>query len=116
MSTIKLKRLIESHELDISPQLLDMKIGDMLDKMDSMDTLSDTEYEIVELILKTMSNDIIQPGYDREERMDHLGSIEDTDQEDEVIFTDDSTPNFNDVESGYMSNSKPDETMDNFEF
>ena len=49
---MKLHRLYEDHENQFPIELLNMTIGEMLDKAEDLDTTGDAEYEVIENALK----------------------------------------------------------------
>ena len=116
MNSIKLSRLNETHEADLPQELLSMTVKDMLDRIEGIDTIGDTEYEVIELILNALSDDVI--GYNREPDISSEGSVEGNNNNDEVDFTEDEdeVPTFSDIDSGNMVNSRPEDSMENFQF
>lgn len=120
MNYTKIKRFNESHESTISPEILNMTIGEFLDRAGEMDTEGNVEYEVIEDAIKAMSNNF-DAGYPREEGLDNVGSIEST--EDEVEFTDDDSdeiddiPTFADADT-FLANEKPEDSdgLDTFNF
>lgn len=112
-------KLSESHEMDLTKELLSMSVGDMLDKLEGLDTYGDAEYEIVEAALKALNSKIVSQGYDSDKDLD----FESVEVGDEVDFTkdsleddDDSMPSFGDFESGSMINQKPEDSIEDFQF
>lgn len=120
MSSIKLTRLNESHEMDLPQELLSMTVQDMLDRIESIDTLGDAEYEIIELALNTLATDIINSGYERSQDLSIERSVEGSDSEEEIDFSDsgleDDMPNFSDIDSRSMSNDRPNDSFEDFQF
>ena len=120
MSSIKLIRLNESHEMDLPQELLSMTVQDMLDRIESIDTLGDAEYEIIELALNTLATDITNSGYERSEDLSVEGSVEGSESEEEIDFSDsdldDDMPTFSDIDSGNMSNDRPSDSIEDFQF
>ena len=115
MNSIKISRLNESHESDLPQELLSMTVKDMLDRIEGIDTFGDTEYEIIELILNTLADDVI--GYDRDQKLSVEGSVEGSN--DDVDFEedeDDDFPTFSDVDSGNMANNRPEDSIEDFTF
>lgn len=53
-------RLYETHaEGEISQELLSMTVGEMLDRLEELDTQDSVEYEIIEDVIKRLSDKII---------------------------------------------------------
>jgi len=108
MSYIKLNKLNEQESLDLTSEILNMTVGEMLGKAASMDTDGDAEYEIIEDALRAIS--------------DKLGdSYEKSDDNDDVNFsagdsverpTDDDKDNFSDDGDINDSNDKDMPTYD----
>jgi hypothetical protein len=111
-------KLSESHEMDLTKDLLRMSVGDMLDKLEGLDTYGDAEYEIVEAALKALNSKIVSQGYSSDKDLD----FESVEVGDEVDFTedsledDDSMPSFGDFESGSSANQNQEDSMGDFQF
>lgn len=116
MNSIKLSRLNETHGTNLPQELLSMTVKDMLDRIEGIDTIGDTEYEAIELILNALSDDVI--GYNREQDLSSEGSVEGNNNDEEVDFTeeDDEVPTFSDIDSGHMVNSRPEDSIEDFQF
>lgn len=114
----KIKRLNESHET-ISPEVLNMTIGEFLDRAGEMDTAGNAEYEVIEDAIKALSMSM-DAGYPREQSLDDIESVE-APEEKEVDFTEEDemseVPTFADAETS-LANEKPSgtEALDSFNF
>jgi hypothetical protein len=120
MNSIKLSRLNESHEFDLPKELLSMTVEEMLDRLESIDTMNDAEYEMIEAAIGSLANDIMSTGYEREEGLPLDSTVEvgdevDFDSEFENEEEDEDIPTFADIESN-MVNSKPEDSIEDFKF
>jgi len=88
MEFIKLRKLNEDHERAMPQELLDMTVGDMLDRVGQLDTAGDAEYEIVEDALIAIKDKILGDSYSREEEVDFTSddTVERDESEDEDDF------------------------------
>lgn len=113
MKVTRLERLNESHEMDLSSELLNMTVGEMLNKLEELDTHNDAEYEIIEDALKAVSDKLFyETGYESDRELTD-DSIEAGEEMEEVDFTeDDDMPSFSDLEN----NTVQQDSIDSFEF
>jgi len=123
MSIFILKRINEDHENQLPAVLLNMTVGEMLDKVGQLDTNGDAEYEIIEDALRAINDKILGTGYDSQEvdftpdGVENSGDEEDEDKDplDQQIETYDEISGQQDMGQGQGS---PDNgmNMDNFQF
>ena len=84
MAYIKLRKLNEDHEGKLPAELLDMSVRDMLDRVGTLDTAGDAEYEIVEDALIAIKDKILGDGYASDEvNFTPDNAVEDRDDEKE---------------------------------
>jgi|AntRauTorcE11897_2_1112592.scaffolds.fasta_scaffold32027_4 hypothetical protein len=84
MGYIRLKRLNEHHDNEMPAELLNMTVGEMLDKVGELDTNGDAEYEVIEDALRAISDNILGTGYEADEVDFTPDGVENTgDEEDE---------------------------------
>jgi hypothetical protein len=112
----KLDRIFEHHGDDKEEwpdELMNMPIKDFLDRVKEIDTPSDVEYEILELIMTTLKDKIMKGGYEREEdspreemedRKDMFGSYSEEEGG--------SMPSY----SEYEGSTGQDQSLDEFQF
>ncbi len=86
MGYIRLKRLNEHHDDDMPAELLNMTIGEMLDKAEELDTKGDAEYEVIEDALRAIGDKILGTGYETEvdftpDGVENAGDNEDEDHD-----------------------------------
>lgn len=120
MSVIILRKLNEDHENQLPTELLNMTVGEMLDKVGELDTNGDAEYEIIEDALRAINDKILGTGYDSDE-VDFTpegvegGDVEDEDKDplSQQIETYDEITGQKDLG---QSNAADTGGMDNFEF
>lgn len=118
MSYIKIKRLNEDHNTKLPTELLNMTVGEMLDKVGKLDTANDAEYEIVEDALIAISDKILGNGYTQDEVNftpdegveKEKSEIEDTEYEEDFPTFDKA------VGGGNNNNSGENDSIDNFNF
>jgi hypothetical protein len=116
MKAIKINRLNESHEMDLTKELLNMTVGEMLDSLEKLDTYGDAEYEIVEAALKALNDNISGSGYDSDKSFEYE-SVETEDKVEDVDFEEDSSmPSYGDIEAANISNQKQEGGSGDFEF
>jgi len=120
MSVIKIDRLNEDHEGKLPAEILDMSVGQLLDRVGALDTEGDAEYEIVEDALIAIKDKILGNGYPADDKnFDTENSVEGEDTE-EVEFSsddDDEFPTFDQAMSnGNETNDKSQAGSDNFQF
>lgn len=78
----RLDRMYESHDvgsMQIPQEVLDMKVGDMLKKLELEDTPETSHYETVEDAIMQCIDCLIGSGYGSDSSYTDLGSIEDAD-------------------------------------
>jgi hypothetical protein len=98
---MKLYRLYEDHENQFPVELLNMTIGEMLDKAEELDTTGDAEYEVIENALKAINDKILGNGYDSEEvNFTKDSGVEVDDEPKEIMSDDDEVPTFDQVSGG----------------
>jgi len=115
MRYIKLDRLNEDHENQLSPELLRMTIGEMLVKAGELDTQGNAEYEVIEDALKAISDYILGNGYSNDEVNFTPGDgVEAPDEQKEIISDEEEVPTFDQVAGG--NTGKTSGAVDDFEF
>ena len=62
----RINRLNEDHDEGFRSEILNMTVGEMLDKVATLDTQGDAEYEVIEDVLHAI-NDKLFSGYDADD-------------------------------------------------
>lgn len=114
MDYIKIDRLNEDHA-QLNPELLNMTVGEMLDKVGELDTNGDAEYEVIEDVLKAINDKVLGNGYSNDDiNFTPDAGVEVMDEPNEIISDDEEVPTFDQV-SGDMGQSQNQGGLD-FEF
>jgi hypothetical protein len=108
-------RLYEMHvEGAVSDEVLSMTVGELLNKLEAMDTQDSAEYEIIEDAIKTVSSKLI--GYDSNiDQYDMQNSVEGEDEYSTEEFEDEELPAFNEMPGDNLA-SQERNNLDNFTF
>lgn len=121
MDIIKLDRLDEHHDGEFPQELLDLTVGEMLDKIKPFEE----EYVSVEQALQSVDTKVSGPGYEKEDLVvqDTDSSVEKEEserEEEERKEDDDDMPTFNQIDAqadpNATSNKPSKETVDTFNF
>lgn len=76
---LQLNRLNESHDAphtQMPPEILDMTVGEMLDRIEQNDTDEDNRYEMIEDSILSCMDCLIGSGYDSDQQYSEFGSVE----------------------------------------
>jgi hypothetical protein len=117
MSYIRIDRLNEDHDGQLPVELLNMTVGQMLDKIGELDTKGDAEYEIIEDALKAISDKVLGNGYAADEiNFTPDDSIEADDESTEI--EDEDMPTYDDLDarSNDASANSENDALGAFEF
>jgi hypothetical protein len=112
-------RLYEMHaEGEVTDEILSMTVGEMLNKLEAMDTQDSAEYEIIEDAIKTLSSKLL--GYDASaSNYDLNNSVEgedDYETEEGEYEEDEDMPAFNDMPGNDSLASQERGSLNDFTF
>jgi len=79
-----INRINEDHGGTFPDEVLNMTVGDMLNKLEELDSQDSAEYEIIEGAIRAVCDSIMSDGYKSDSDYSELGSVEaDNDLEDD---------------------------------
>jgi hypothetical protein len=107
MDYMKIDRLNEDHDNQLPAELLNMTVGEMLNKVGDLDTDGNAEYEVIEDALKAINDKVLGTGYSNDEvNFTPDAGVEVADDPTQIISDEEEVPTFDQVADGNQSQNQ----------